>query len=177
MSDRWRADRIAEIRQAFNESFARPPEHEGGSFDDLLSIRIAGDPFALPLTEIARIHQQRLITPLPGSPLMLLGIAGIRGRLVAVYDLARVLGYEQANAPHRWLAICRAEDRWALSLGEVEGQLRVSRSRLQTVERGEGGDGHVHAVFEDGSIVRAVLNVPAILATLRRRLARGEATP
>lgn len=173
MSDRWHADRIAEIRCAFDESFARPPEHADDSFEDLLSIRVAGDPFALVLTQIAGVHPERPITPLPGGPPALLGLSGIRGQLVAVHDLARVLGYEQVNAPHRWIAICRTEDRIALSLGEVEGHVRVSRSRLQAAPRGEGSAGHVDAAFEDGPIVRAVLSVPAVLATLHQRQVQG----
>jgi chemotaxis signal transduction protein len=165
MSEGWRAGRVAEIRRAFDESFARLPERADDELEDLLSIRVGGDPFALPLAEIAGVHPRRSITPLPGGAPALLGLAGIRGRLVAVHDLARVLGYEAAKAQRRWIVVCRADERLALALDEVEGHARVSRERLTTVERA----GHVVKTFEDGSIVRAVLGVPALLSGLRRK--------
>ena len=55
----------------------------------------AGDRrFALPVAAIAEIRELQSITPVPGTPEAIAGLADIRGRVVTLLDLGRIFGLE-----------------------------------------------------------------------------------
>lgn len=167
MSARVSADRVEEIRRSFDASFARPLEQVEGSFEDLIAIRVANDQFALRLSELAGIHAWSRITALPGSQPALLGLSGIRGRVTAIYELARVLGYEREEAAPRWIALCRADAPIGIAIGEIDGYIRLGRSELRAIRRDERRLAYVDEAFERDSVVRGVLGMPALVAALR----------
>ncbi len=84
--------RAAELRDAFDRVFAEAHPPAPPPSEDLLAIRIASEPYALRLTEIAGLFADRKITPVAGRVSALLGIAGFRGLIVPVYDLQVLLG-------------------------------------------------------------------------------------
>lgn len=163
----WDPQRAEKARRAFDETFSLPTPPEPGEHEELLAIRVAGDRFALRLTELLALHPRRPITPLPGGAPALLGLAGVRGRLVAVYDLAQALGYGPAGTQGRWLACCRVDPGAALSFDDFEGDISVPRARLRPLSRDERHAGIVEQLFEDEAGPRGVLSVPALLAAAR----------
>ncbi|MGH9895296.1 MAG: chemotaxis protein CheW, partial [bacterium] len=56
--------RVAALRQAFDESFAAPPPEESQGLEDLLRIRVAGDPYAIRLRDIAGVVARRKVVPI-----------------------------------------------------------------------------------------------------------------
>lgn len=57
-----------------------------------ISFRLCGRSFALPVSHVRGVHRAGQITPLPNSPAAVRGLTNLRGRVIAVIDLATQLG-------------------------------------------------------------------------------------
>ena len=161
--------KAAELRQAFDLSFALPPPQASQEFEDLLAIRVAGDPYAIRLGDIAGIVAGRRVIPVPAVTLDLLGLAGIRGDVVSVFGLASILGYGQAPGSPRWMILCGAEEPIALAFSDFEGYLRLSKSSLHADENLRTTRQYVNQVASTEAGARAVINIPLVVATIRNR--------
>lgn len=59
---------------------------------DLVFFRIGKAQAALSLEQVAGVHEPVVVSPLPGFPAALRGLATVRGRVVAVVDPLRLIG-------------------------------------------------------------------------------------
>jgi len=163
----------AKLRQAFDHSFALPPSQASPEVEDLLTIRLAGDPYAIRLLDIARMVAGRRVVPVPAVTPDLLGLAGIRGGIVPVFGLASILGYGPAPGSPRWMILCGTEEPIALAFSDFEGYLRLPTSALHADENFRATRQHVKYVNQVASTqggVRAVISIPLIVATIRNRI-------
>jgi len=167
--------KAAKLRQAFDLSFALAPPQASQEVVDLLTIRVAGDPYAILLREIAGMVVGRTVVPIPATTLDLLGLAGIRGGVVPVFGLASILGYGgQASGSPRWMILCGAEEPIALAVSDFEGHLRVPKSSLHADEdpratRVSRGSQYVNQIASTDAGVRAVISIALVVATIRNR--------
>lgn len=159
----------AELRRAFDRSFASPPYVAAQEVEDLLAIRVAGDPYAIRLREIAGMIAGRSVVPVPSAALDLLGVAGIRGGVVAVFGLASILGYGQAPGLPRWMILCGAEDPIVLAFSDFDGCLRLPKSSLHVDEQVRATRPYLNQVASTEAGARAVISIPLIVATIRNR--------
>jgi purine-binding chemotaxis protein CheW len=164
--------RAAELRDAFDRVFAEAHPPAPPPSEDLLAIRIASEPYALRLTEIAGLFADRKITPVPGRSSALLGIAGFRGAIVPVYDLPVLLGC-RALETARWLAIA-AGTPVAFAFAVQEGQLRLPRSAIVSYPIGEDRRRHVREFAHATDLARPIVHLPSVLEAIRRQVS---ATP
>lgn len=170
-NDRAQA-RLQALRSEFDRSFAhrhQPPE-TGGT--DYLLIRVAGEPYAVRLAEVAALEADRTITPVPSEAPALLGVAGLRGALVAVFDLAQLLGHTGAGtipASQRSLQHTAASSRWmvlvqgslvAMAFGEFEGQQRLGLEALATAAEA----GQHHEMVRAAGAARPIVQLAALAA-------------
>lgn len=161
--------RAQALREAFDRSFAEAPAIERAALENILAIRVSGNPFALRLAEIAGLFADRRITPVPGPVAELLGVAGLRGLMVPVYDLGSLLGHATA-AKARWLVVAR--DGWPVGLAfeKFERHLRVPREALAPAERAQATVREV-ARTEEGAL--PVIHLPSILEAIQKRARQG----
>lgn len=141
--------------------------------ENLLAIRVAGDPYALRLGELTGLHVCPKVIPLPTGVSSLLGIAGFRGILVPVYDLRVLLGYPRAGSP-RWVALAHEESAVGLAFDALEGQLRVARDAI-TLRSGGAPATFVREVVSADAVVRPVVHVPSVLDVITQRMRDGVA--
>ena len=162
------SSRLIEIRRAFDESFARPPTTAATSAVGLIAVRVAAHPYAFRIDDLADVHQRCKVVPVPGAHPNLLGIAGIRGRMVPVYSLAALLGYDRRDE-WRWLALCRSKHDLGLTFDELEYYLQASPRELFPRAAGEdqGSDGYVRDVLRQDGATRQVIHTTSIIAALR----------
>jgi chemotaxis signal transduction protein len=118
------ATRAADLRLAFDRSFAEPPRAKTEAPVDLLAIYLGAQAFALRLSEITGLFAGKAITRVPGGAAALLGIASFRGTILPVYDLQNLLGRGVAAKP-RWLAVAAAAPA-AFAFETFAGQLRAA---------------------------------------------------
>src|SRR5689334_7571216 len=95
---------VEALRREFDGSFALPQREAAPDAIEVLAIRVGGKPFALRLSEVAGVATGRRLTPVPSARRGMLGLVGVRGSLVAVFDLAVLLGEPPNTAEPRWVA-------------------------------------------------------------------------
>lgn len=100
------SERAAQLRAAFDRAFAEPLPGEPVATRELLCVRLAGEPFALALGEIATIHVDVKLVVVPATAPELLGVISVRAQIVPAYDLRAVLGLPCERTP-RWLVVAR----------------------------------------------------------------------
>ncbi|MGK3982940.1 chemotaxis protein CheW [Sorangium sp. So ce136] len=175
------AERLAALQRAFDASFAAPAEARPEEPARGLAIRAGDRRLVARVDELAAVEPCRRIAPLAGGPPGLLGLAGLRGRLVAVYDLAALVGGRPragaaAGPTPRWLLVCAEHPDIALAIDELEGHARFSCADVRADNGADTGEHVREAVDVDGA-PRGLLRVPAIAATVLRRAQRGAARP
>lgn len=165
MSAREAAEAVRDrLRQTFDAAFAAPPPPPAPASVDLIAIRSGADLYAFRLAAIAGLLARKRLMPAAGADPALLGIAGLRGKLVPVYSLARLLG--AADADERWWVLVGADSPIAIAFAAFVSHERVKEDALAP---SVGGPAHVEAVVRLASGPHALL----ALDPLARRIARG----
>lgn len=125
-------------RESFDQSFAEPRLTDSwGDAWNVLGIRIAGEPFALSLDELAGLLPAQVPAPYPADVPALLGLIGHRGQALPLYDLRALLG-RGASSAARWWAIVRPAP-LALAVEGFDGQWRLPpEDRLQQADSDDG---------------------------------------
>src|SRR5262249_44387480 len=132
--------RLAEIRRAFDASFAEPAATGGEERRKVLSIRAGEGRFVVEVDDLAGVEACGKIVKVPASLPGLLGLTGIRGRLLAAYDLATLLGHEGTTGPRRWLLVCGGDLGVALLVDEIDALLRVAHKEIMSVDSLRAGE-------------------------------------
>lgn len=162
--------RISELRDAFDQTFAIPAASQAAEqMESLLSIRLAGDPYAIKVNEISGLVNNRKTVAFPSRVPESLGVAGIRGGLVPVYSLPALLGYSQDAGQPRWLALCGSEDLVCLAFSDFEGYLRVPLAQLYAAEQKDETRARAKHVLRMADVVRVVVSIPYLLEMIKRR--------
>ncbi|MHB8724038.1 MAG: chemotaxis protein CheW [Casimicrobiaceae bacterium] len=80
------------ILRARARALARPPERAAGAEVslDLLEFRLGQERYAVETRYVREVHPLRNLTPLPCTPLFMLGIVNVRGRIVPVLDIKKL---------------------------------------------------------------------------------------
>jgi chemotaxis signal transduction protein len=179
LNDSIEGNNAAQLRQAFDRTFASPPTSASPEVEDLLTIRVAGDPYAIRLLDIAEIVTERKVVSVPSVTPDLLGLAGVRGGIVPVFGLSSILGYGPDPESPRWMIICCSEEPIALAFSQFEGYLRLPTSALHADENFRATREHVKYVNQVASTpdgARAVINIALIMATIRNRISQHRPT-
>jgi len=81
---------------------ARASGGKGSVVKDTQIIRFAaGDrPFAAPIEAVERLERVPTVTPVPRTPGWLHGVASLRGGIVCIVDLRRLLAHDEAGTPN-----------------------------------------------------------------------------
>lgn len=174
MTDPSRAAMTAlEFRRAFDQVYALlPPNLTAEHTENLLAIRLAGDPYAIRVSQISGLAADRKVSVLPSPVPELLGVAGIRGELVPVYSLSSLVGHDRDGSA-RWLALCGVEEPVGLAFSDFEGYLNVPSIQVYPTGQNHAIREHVHDAVRIGDLVRAIINIPSVIETIKRRCGQG----
>jgi purine-binding chemotaxis protein CheW len=118
--------RVDALRRAFDESFAVAATAGAAPGDELLAIRLRGDAHLLRLADVGRLLRVGRLVRYPGAAPAWLGLAGVAGGVVPVYDLGVLAGYPPGEPPS-WMAVCAAAP-VALAFDAFDGQVRHQRA-------------------------------------------------
>lgn len=117
-------DRAQELRAAFDRAFADAPAAYAAPHVDLLRVHVAGAPYAIVLAEIAGLHADLRVAPMPSAAPELLGVVSVRNSIVPVYDLSAVVGVVRPRP--RWLVLARCSPVLAFAFESFDGHARVA---------------------------------------------------
>jgi len=157
------------LRRQFDRAFSELRSTGIVQSEDLLAVKVGGDDYALRLNEISGVFKDKPITTLPASAPELAGLAGLRGALVPVFDLACLIGYAPSRS-RRWLVTVSGPSAIAFAFESLGGHLRVSAEAIAEAPQSTAGRSWMReAVVTDGS-PRALIQIPALVADIRLRV-------
>jgi len=165
---------LEELRREFDRGFALAPQGAREVGERFIALRVGGEPCAIRLAEIAGLHAAGRVLPLPSGLASLLGAAGLRGRIVAVHDLAVLLGHGAGGKP-RWLALARGADSIALGFEAFESQIVAAPGDVIAAD-GAAARQHARAAVRSGQALRPIVDLPSVIEEIRR-LARTPQVP
>jgi chemotaxis signal transduction protein len=161
VSERFSGQDARALREAFDADFAAaPPSGPRADEVPLLVVRAGGTLLAVRVMETGGLVAPGRIEPVPSGRRELLGVTGLRGTLLAVYSLGRLLGLDDAGEAPRWLLLAGGAARVGLACGALEAHRRVP---VAAVEMATGAAGALREVvqLEGGSL--PVVSIPALL--------------
>ena len=179
LNDSIEGSNAAQLRQAFDRTFALAPSLASPGVEDLLTLRVAGDPYAIRLLDIAAIVTQRRVVSVPAVTPDLLGLAGIHGGIVPVFGLSSILGYGPDPGSPQWMVLCGFEEPIALAFSDFEGHLQLPSSAIYADENfrtPRENVKYVNHVASTSNGVRAVISISLIVATIRNRISQHRPT-
>lgn len=170
------SETVLALRREFDLAFARAPRTTTERLEGLLALRIDGDPYAVRVSEIDGLHVDRRIMALPSPVAELLGVAGFRGQIAPVYDLAALLGYARVASP-RWLLQLhsRANEPLALAFDTFEMHFSVSPEQLVSSPGAlpsQGGTtrAHLFDAVRGDAVVRPIIPLRSLLQDIQSRV-------
>ena len=158
-------DRALEMRRDFDSAFAKPIRLDETLTQKFLAIRAGGQPCVIRLSAIAGLYADKKITPVPGGHPALRGIAGFRGTILPVYDLARLVGASPAPTS-RWLVIAKATTKAApvaLGFESFEAQLLAQPDAIVAQPAAAEMRGFSHEFLRTAEFSGPILHLPSVL--------------
>ncbi len=163
------AGRARALREAFDRSFAELPGREESAVENLLEIGIGDGRYAVRMNESGGLVPDRTTVPVPTAVPELVGIAGVRGSLLPVYDLARLLDLT-TDEPPRWLLVA-AGRQLALAFPRFIGHFRVVADAI--VARDHRSTPHCRGDVVAGDRTVPLVAVESIVDVISRRVSHS----
>jgi purine-binding chemotaxis protein CheW len=98
----------------------------------VLSFRVGGERYAVPIEAVDHVLESKGLCPLPGAPRYVLGALVSRSRVVPVLDLRQVLGLEGGGMSDlaRVVVVEVSEEFFGLAAEEVDGRQELPSADL-----------------------------------------------
>jgi chemotaxis signal transduction protein len=135
-------------------------------------VKVAAEAYAMPVEHVLEAAGLGRVRAVPGARRELLGIRTLRGQILPVVDLARLLGVHRTSAPTRLLVAEARGFRVGFAIDEVNGigDLGDLAELGETGELGMPAEGIesgllAGATLSDGELV-GVLDVPRVFDLL-----------
>ena len=158
--------RSLELRREFDSAFAAPRAVRSSDVEKLVVLQVGSLWVACRVLEVTRFESLRRVVPLSNGAPGLIGIAGLRGKVVPVFGLAAILGIGGAEGTP-WVAICGEADPIGLAFDRLDRFVTVRRSDVSAVGDGNRLSSHTNGLLRIGSVAHDVLDLPAVLSAIR----------
>lgn len=131
---------------------------------ELLTFRLAGSPYAIPVERVREIVRLRAITPVPRVPRPVLGVIALRGEIVQVVDLRMRLGLAtpEPSRSSRVIVLHGEDDRvTGVLVDEVREVLRAPEESIRPATGGESGS--VAELYVGGEEFVSIIDLDRVL--------------
>jgi purine-binding chemotaxis protein CheW len=130
-----------------------------------LRLRIGAETYSIPVENVREVTEFGDVAPVPGCGPAVLGVRNLRGRVLPVFDLARVFGIASSGSPPR-LVVAEAGGRLAgLAVDEVTDVSVLPDQMEETNVEFLAG-----AALHESELI-GVVDVPAMFQALEREAA------
>jgi chemotaxis signal transduction protein len=160
-------EKAAELRSAFDRSFSHTLHTDVTVVEKMLALRIGSNQYLVRLVQVSGLFAGKKITWLPSRVPELLGLAGLRGAVIPVYDFGMLLGCPRAAAP-RWLLVT-AGTPVGLAFDAFDGYLSVRLEAIIPEASAERRDRHVREVVRADDVVRLLVSLTSVVESIRKR--------
>jgi purine-binding chemotaxis protein CheW len=131
----------------------------------VLRVGVAGESYALPVSEVLEIADYADVARVPGATAAVLGVRNLRGAVLPVVDLATVLGLPRAGAPSRIVVTEQGSRTVGLAVDSVVGVEPLPDATEPTESAHLSGaalvDGALVGLVDLGSVLDAAQGVAA----------------
>ena len=158
---------LQRLRSEFDESFAHPARAPDGASIGLLEVTVAGQAFLIRVSEVSAVYADKAISALPGAAPDLLGVAGFRGSVVAIFDLGLLLGLHGASS-HRWVIQARNEH-IGFALESFIGHAQVPAGTLHAT-REPGATDTGQEVAQIRGVSHPLIELSSVVDRVKRRV-------
>ncbi len=162
--------KIAEMQRLFDESFALALPDQVTAPEPMLAITLESEPFALRVHEIigVALNKEKIVS-VPSRVPELLGLTGIRGVIVPVFSLARLLGFDSEHCQAYWLVLCgERQSPIVLAFEGLEQQFEVASTEIFAHEDAPGHR-YVSGTVCEGGTLRSVIDIPSLVEYIKAR--------
>jgi chemotaxis signal transduction protein len=161
--------RVLQLSRDFDSAFAEIPPPVTPAGGALLALRVAGEPYALRASEISSLARERRVAALPRAPEGFVGLSGLRGMLLPVWDLAVLLGHAGGGSV-LWQVQAADETPWALAFESFDGTLSLPLESLRPYAgQGPAAAFSTQAAPDHGRL-RPVLELALLGAAVRSKI-------
>lgn len=161
-----------QMKREFDEQFSAPRLLAPETTEEFLIIRVGRARFALRVRELGGMFRCPQFTPFPSSHRAVVGLAGVQGSVIVVYDTGTLLGAAPAQTDGGWILLRRTDRSSALLFDAPEGYRVVPESAIVSSTEGPAEQPTPRQVFfDDGgsiSIVEEKRLDSAIFGTMPR---------
>jgi len=130
-------------------------------------LTIGGEVYAVDLRNVREVFEVDVITPVPGMPSALVGVTNVRGAVIPVMDLRRLLDMSSAGPALRYAVIIRHGQHQVGVLVEKVPEIRtVQTEQFLPTPSGDAREGKpfLTAVLRLDDRMGGVVEVPTLLA-------------
>ncbi len=162
------ADTVQSIAKGFDLGFAHARSGTRRTPLNYLACRVGNESLAISLCELVGLQRRGKIVPLRSTVSGLLGVAGLRSRLMPVYRASTLLGIAPTGQSEKWVAVCgSSEDPLGLALDELEGYLQADQADRSPRGERDGACPHLRELLVSGGRTRPVLQISSLLQMIR----------
>jgi purine-binding chemotaxis protein CheW len=122
-------------------------------------VRVADEHYALPVADVLEVAELGDVTPVPGAGPAVLGVRNLRGQVLPVVDLAKLIGLP-ASQPCRMVVAEHGDRKAGLAVDSVDGVEQLPDAAEETESRHLAG-----AALTEGTLV-GVVDVGSVLDDL-----------
>lgn len=126
-------------------------------------LRVGAEAYALPVECVLEVAELGDVTEVPGSDERVLGVRNLRGEVLPVFDLARLLGIGQERRPEHLVVLEASGARVGLAIHGI-----TSVGPLPEAVGATDAEFVAGAALADGELV-GIIDVPRVLEALGRR--------
>ena len=113
----------------------------------LLPFKVGYETYALELTEVQEVVENKLVYDFPGSPVEIAGAIGFHGRIVPVLDLSRILEFPTGKVGPRLIVLVNERGPVALGVDQVQAIITVEISASTRMQN-----------YADRDYIREIIN-------------------
>jgi chemotaxis signal transduction protein len=121
----------------------------GESEEEYLCFLLSGEPYSLRISKIKEIMKPRELTFVPKSPPEMKGVLALRGEMIPVINLKRLLSFEQGtdSTPNdllkpRIVVVFRGENKIGLYVDGIQGVIRLNEDEFRDPSSVQGHKDH-----------------------------------
>jgi len=147
-----------------------------------LSFTVGGELYAVDVTLVQKVARKLAITPVPSAPAEITGVANLKGRVITVLSLKKLLGLDTQNDPEHYVntiifkSWTNSEDQVGLAVEKPGNLIDINtdaiRSRPLTV--GTEGSFCISGVTEIGDDFYRIIDIETIR---KKYMPGGETNP
>ena len=89
-------------------------------------VSVGGEFFALDIRQVQEVFELESVTPVPGMPAALLGVANLRGTIIPLVDLSAVLSRSRVTNPKYVVVVRHGSQQIGIAIDEVPETRSIS---------------------------------------------------